>query len=214
VLLPALRLASFDLQRGTISRDQQRKVRETIVTVISAISGGRRSFTRRRHAMSMLDQMNAGRQLRHQREQLIGQWQGPLNVPLGSVMLCVSMGSMADDLTTELLVRILRHKKIDARHVSLEDLKQMPPPEAVPGSVSMIYVVSAAPGEERKAADAAVKLIRTRFPEALLVGVCMPGVMLQQETSDDTIATADRSATSMVEALQICMDWLEERAKT
>jgi predicted PurR-regulated permease PerM len=214
VLLPALRLASFDLQRGTISRDQQLKVRETIVTVISAISGGRRSFTRRRHAMSMLDQMNAGRQLRHQREQLIGQWQGPLNVPLGSVMLCVSMGSMADDLTTELLVRILRHKKIDARHVSLEDLKQMPPPEAVPGSVSMIYVVSAAPGEERKAADAAVKLIRARFPEALLVGVCMPGVMLQQETSDDTIATADRSATSMVEALQICMDWLEERAKT
>ena len=101
VLLPALRLASFDLQRGTISRDQQLKVRETIVTVISAISGGRRSFTRRRHAMSMLDQMNAGRQLRHQREQQIGRWQGPLNVPLGSVMLCVSMGSMADDLTTE-----------------------------------------------------------------------------------------------------------------
>lgn len=214
VLLPALRLASFDLQQGTISHDQQLKVRQTIVTVISAISGGQRSFTRRRHAMSMLDQMNAGRQLRQQREQLFGRWQGPLNVPLGSVMLCVSMGSMADDLTTELLVRILRDKEIDARHVSIEDLKQMPPPEAVPGSVSVIYVVSASAGEERAAAGAAVERIRARFPGALLVGVCMPGEVLQERTSDDMMAAADRSAGSLVEALQICLDWLEERAKT
>ena len=213
VLLPALRLAVFDLDRGTISHDQQLKVRQTIVTVISAISGGRRSLTRRRHAMSMLDQMNAGRQLRQQREQLIGRWQGPLNVPPGSVMICVSLGSMSDDLTTELLVRILRDKKIDARHVSVEDLKQAPPPEAVPGSVSMVYVVSAAPGEERKAADAAVVEIRARFVGALLVAVFMPGLALQQGTSGDTIAAADRSATSLVDALQICLDWLEERTK-
>ena len=77
VLMPALRLAAFDLERRTITREQQLKVRQTIVTVIAAISGGRRRFTRRRHAMSMLEQMNAGRQLRQQREQLIGRWQGP-----------------------------------------------------------------------------------------------------------------------------------------
>jgi predicted PurR-regulated permease PerM len=213
VLLPALRLAVFDLERGTISHDQQLKVRETIVTVISAISGGRRGFTRRRHAMSMLDQMNAGRQLREQREQLIGRWQGPLNVPPGSVMICVSLGSMSDDLTTELLVRILRDKKIDARHVSVEDLKQAPPPEAVPGSVSMVYLVSASPGEERKAADAAAVEIRARFAGALLVDVFMPGLALQQGTSADTIAAADRSASSLVDALQICLDWVEERTK-
>ena len=213
VLLPALYLAAFDLQRGTINHDQQLKVRQTAVTVISAISGGRRSFTRRRHAMSMLDQMNAGRLLRQQREQLIGRWQGPLNVPLGSVILCVSLGSITDDLTTELLVRILRDQKIDARHLSVEDLKQGPPPEAVPGSVSMIYLVSASPGEERKAADAAAVEIRARFAGALLVAVFIPGLALHHGPSDDTLAAADRSARSLVDALQICLDWLEERTK-
>jgi predicted PurR-regulated permease PerM len=212
VLLPALRLAGLDLDRGSITREQQLKVRQTIVTVISAISGGRHGFTRRRHAMSMLDQLSAGRQLRQQREQLFGRWQGPLAVPRGSVMLCVSMGSMGDDLATELLVRILRDKKLDARHLSIEDLKQVPPPEAVPGSVSMVYVVSAAPGEERSRAVATAEEIRARFAHALLVGVCLPGLMLQQEPSIDTLPSADRSATSLVEALQICLDWVEERA--
>lgn len=213
VLLPALRLAAFDLDRGTISRDRQLKVRQTIVTVISAISGGQRSFTRPRHAVSMLDQMSAGRLLRRQREDLIGRWQGPLNVPPGSVMLCVSLGSVSDDLTTELLVRILRDKKIDARHLSVEDLKQPPPPDAVPGSVSMVYMVSASPGEGRKAADAAAADIRARFAGALLVAVFIPGMALQQGTSGETMAGADRSASSLVDALQICLDWLEERTK-
>jgi predicted PurR-regulated permease PerM len=211
VLLPALRLGVFDLQRGSISRDQQFKVRQTIVTVIAAISGGRRGFTRRRHAMSMLDQLNAGRQLRQQREQLIGRWQGPLAVPPGSVMLCVSLGSMADDLTTELLVRILREKKLDARHLSIDDLDQVPPPEAVPGSVSMVYLVSAAPGEERMSGEMAVEKIRARFAEVLLIGVCLPGLVLQQGSAIDTIPNADQSASSLVEALQICLDWLGER---
>jgi predicted PurR-regulated permease PerM len=214
VLLPALRLATFDLERRTITREQQVTVRQTVVTVISAISGGRRGFTRRRHAMSMLEQLSAGQQLRQQREQLTGRWQGPLVVPPGSVMLCVSMGSFADDLATELLVRILRDKKLDARHLSIDDLKQLPPPEAAPGSVSMVYVVSAAPGEERTAANAAAEQVRARFAEALLVDVHLPGLVLQQGASIDTIPIADKSATSLAEALQICLDWLEERTKT
>jgi predicted PurR-regulated permease PerM len=213
VLMPALRLAAFDLERRTITREQQLKVRQTIVTVIAAISGGRPRFTRRRHAMSMLDQMNAGRQLRQQREQLIGRWQGPLAVPPGSIMLCLSMGSMSDDLATELLVRILRDKQVDARHVSLEDLKA-PPPEAVPGSVSMVFVVSSAPGDERQAASAAMEQLRARFAHALLIGVCLPGLVLQQGSSDSILAGSDKSASSLVDALQICMDWLEERTKT
>jgi hypothetical protein len=45
-------------------------------------------------------------------------------------MVCVGLGSMADDLATELLVRILRDQKIDARHMSIEDLAAWPPPEA------------------------------------------------------------------------------------
>jgi hypothetical protein len=76
-----------------------------------------------------------------------------------------------------------------------------------------VYVVSAAPGEERTAANAAAEQVRARFAEALLVDVHLPGLVLQQGASIDTIPIADKSATSLAEALQICLDWLEERTK-
>jgi hypothetical protein len=62
------------------------------------------------HRDSVLDHASSGRTLRHHREQLTGRWQGPLAVPPGSVMICLGMGSTADDLAAELLVRILEHK--------------------------------------------------------------------------------------------------------
>jgi hypothetical protein len=118
---------------------------------------------------------------------------------------------MGDDLATELLVRILRDKKLDARHLSLEDLAQVPPPEAVPGSVSMVYLVSAAPGEERRQADAAAAEIRGRFAGATLVAVWLPGMSLQETPAIDILPDADASATSLSEALQVCVGRLEER---
>jgi len=158
--------------------------------------------------------MSAGRLLRQQREALFGPWQGPMAVPPGSVMICLSMGMILDDLAAELLVRALRDKKLDARHVSLEDLDRTLPPEATTGSVSMVYVVSATPDEQRKGAEAAAERVRQRFPGAYLVGFLLPGSTLQPEPTIDTIRGADESAASFVEAMQICRDWLEERTKT
>jgi hypothetical protein len=124
------------------------------------------------------------------------------------------MGAMIDDLATELLVRILRDKKLDARHLSLEDLQQAPPPEAVPESIFMIYLVSASSGEEGVNAPAAVQMMRARFTSALLVGVSLPGLVLQQGAKSVAMIDMDKMAASLVEALQICLDWLEERTKT
>jgi predicted PurR-regulated permease PerM len=214
VVMPALRLAALDLERGAIRMEQQLKVRSTIVSVIAAIGGAGRRFTRRRNAISVLDHTSAGRQLRQQREQLTGRWQGPLTVPPGSVMLCVSLGSILDDLATELLVRILRERQLDARHLSLDDLLQVPPPEASPGSVSVVYLLSAFPGEERQRADSAALEIRRRFPEACLVTVFLPGMPLQPGSAIDSIEGADKSATSLGEAFQLCLDWLQERNKS
>jgi len=212
--MPALRLAAFDLERGAIKDEQQGKVRQTVVTVISAISGGRRGLVKRRHALSMLGQMSAGRELRQQREALIGRWQGPLSVPPGSIMLCVSLGSMLDDLATELLVRILRDKKLDARHLSLEDLGRDLPPEAVPDSVSMVFLVSGAPGAQRSGAESAAARIRERTPRAALIAVFLPGLALPREPAAvATLPGADRSAGSLGEALEICLQWLDERSK-
>src|SRR4029077_3290540 len=124
------------------------------VAVIAAIGGDSPRLTRRRLRSSVLEQSTAGRLLRHKREQVSGRWQGPLQVAPGSVIVCVSLGSMADDLATELLVRILRDQKIDARHMSLEDLNAAPPPNAAE-AVSIVYVVSAFPSEERSRGDPA-----------------------------------------------------------
>ena len=213
VLMPALHLAFLDVSSGAISREQQLKVRNTIVAVIAALDSETRMLLRRRGRVSVLDDLSAGRQLRQQREQLTGRWQGPLEVPPGSVMLCVGLGSVPDDLATELLVRILRDQKLDARHLSVDDLQQVPPPEAAPGSVSMVYLVSAFPSAERERADSAAAEIRRRFPGAILVTVFLPGLLLQPGPAADTIRSADKAAGSFSEAVQICRNWLREQQK-
>src|ERR1700723_1515173 len=129
VLMPALHLARIDLMAGAITVDQQAKVRGAMMAVIAAIGGESPKLMRRFRQSSVLDDTTIGRQLCLQREQISGRWQGPLIVPAGSVVVCVGLGSMADDLATELLVRILRDQKIDARHMSLEDMNTAPPPE-------------------------------------------------------------------------------------
>jgi predicted PurR-regulated permease PerM len=214
VLMPALHLAGLDVASGAISNEQQLKVRNTVVAVIAAIGGESRRLASRRKRVSVLDQSSAGRLLRQQREQLFGRWQGPLIVPPGSVMLCVSLGSIPDDLATELLVRILRDPNVDARHLSLDDLQRTPPADASPDSISMVYLVSAFPNQERKRADSAAEHIRRRFPGACLVTVFLPGVPLQPQSAIDTIQGADKAAASFGEALHICLDWLQQRNET
>jgi predicted PurR-regulated permease PerM len=212
VLLPALHLARLDLEAGAINDDQLRKVRDAIVAVIVAIGGEARKFTWRRPQVSVLDKSSAGRLLRQRREQVAGKWQGPLAVPPGSVMICVGLGSITDDLATELLVRILREQKVDARHLSIEDLKA-PPAEASPDSVAMVYLVSAFPSEERERGAAIADDLRRRFPHARLVTVFLPGLLLQPGTAA-SIPNVDDAATSFGHAVQICLDWCLDKSKT
>jgi predicted PurR-regulated permease PerM len=206
VLVPALFLARLDMTIGAITAEQQCRVRDVMLAVIGAIGGEGRRFTWRRTRSSVLDDSTLGRQLRARREELSGPFQGPLAVLPGSIMLCVGLGSMADDLATELLVRILRDQKVDARHLSIDDLNAPPPPDSTPESVSVVYVVSALPGEERQRAHAVAETVRRRFPGVCLVTVFLPGMLLQQEPANDTIPDADRAATSFSHAVQICAD--------
>jgi predicted PurR-regulated permease PerM len=205
VLMPALHLARIDVLAGAINVEQQTKVRAAIVAVIAAIAGERRWLPRRQRKTSVLDDSNVGRQLRKQREQISGRWQGPLVVPPGSVVVCVGLGSTADDLATELLVRILREQKIDARHMSLEDMATPPPPEAA-AAVFLVYVVSAFPSEERSRGDAAAEDLRRRFPQACIIAVLLPGMLLVPESGIDGIQGADKSASSLGQAVELCLD--------
>jgi predicted PurR-regulated permease PerM len=211
VLMPALHLARIDLTAGTITVEQQSKVRSTMVAVVASIGGDSGRMPRRRRRSSVLDTQNAGRQLRLQREKISGRWQGPLVVPAGSVMICIGLGSMADDLATELLVRILRDQKIDARHMSLGDMPAAPPPQAA-DAVAVVYVVSAFPSEERGRGEATAKEMRLRFPNACIVAVFLPGMLLQEETGGDSMRGADKSASSLGHAVQICLDLQRDAA--
>jgi predicted PurR-regulated permease PerM len=213
VLMPALHLARMDLAAGAINADQQTRVRGAMVTVIAAIGGENPRLSRRRPRVSVLDGVTAGRELRRQRERVSGRWQGPLTVPPGSVMLCLGLGSMADDLATELLVRILRDQKIDARHVALEDLESDAPPEgAAKQAVSMVYIVSAFPSEERARADNTAEEMRRRLPHVCIVAVFLPGMLLQTDEPGAVVRAADKSATSLERAVQICLDMHREHA--
>jgi predicted PurR-regulated permease PerM len=206
VLIPALSLARLDLDSGAISAQQQALVRNVMVTVIGAIGGEGRKLSRRQNRGSVLDHPSVGRQLRTQREQTHGPFQGPLSVPPGSIMLCIGLGSPADDLATELLVRILRDQKVDARHLSIDDLNAAPPPDASPDSVSVVYLVSAFPSEERTRGESVAARILERFPGVRLVTVFLPGMLLQARPAIDTVPSADKAAVSFSHAVQICLD--------
>jgi predicted PurR-regulated permease PerM len=207
VLLPALHLARLDLESGTISKEQQMRVRGAMVAVIAAIGGDKRGLSRRRLRTSVLDKSTAGRLLRQQREQVSGRWQGPVAVPPGSVIVCVSLGSISDDLAAELLVRILREQKMDARHMSVEDLAAAPPPNAAE-AVSLVYIVSAFPSEERNLGEATAEKLRQEFPNACIVAVFLPGMLLREDEVGEgaTIPGSDKSAGSLGHAVQICLD--------
>jgi len=113
---------------------------------------------------------------------------------------------MADDFATELLVRILRDQKIDARHMSLEDLNTASPPGAAE-AVSIVYVVSAFPSDERGRGEGTVEEMRRRFPHACVVAVLLPGMLLQPEAAvADDIRGVDKAANSLGHAVQICLD--------
>ena len=149
--------------------------------------------------------------LRQQRERLTGKWQGPLVVPPGSVMVCLGLGSFGDDIAAELLVRILRDQKIDARHFSVSD--GGPPPGASTDGVAIVYLVSAFPGPERERSGAVAERVRELLPGALLLNVFLPGVSAQP-ASITPVGHAHDTVTSFAQALQICLDQQRERTKS
>jgi predicted PurR-regulated permease PerM len=201
VVMPALHLAFLDRQAGAISHDQQIKMRDLLVAVVSALSG-----EPRRLRPSVLDDQNAGLILRQHREQLTGRWQGPVAVPPGSILLCLGLGSPADTIAAELLVRALRDQGLDARHISLEDVDAgSRPPDADPAAVALAYLVSAFPSAEREHFGQTADRVRQYLPSARVVSVFLPGVSIQPELSPH-VENADYAVSSFVEAVQASLN--------
>lgn len=208
VLLPALQLAQMDLRQGAIGPDQLYRARAAVVRVIETLGREAPAQPRWRRRTSVLDDDNIGHFLRQQRERISGRWQGPLAVAPGSIVLCLSSGVREDDLITEILVRVLRDLRIDARHVSLRDVEAFElerPPEATPGAVSMVHVVITDIANEWEHADAVAREVRRRMPEVTLVAVLLPN-LLEAPALPEMGAHIDRVAKSFEEAAQCAIE--------
>jgi predicted PurR-regulated permease PerM len=203
VVMPAMHLAFLDREAGAISHDQQMKMRDVLIAVVSALSGEPRRLRRRRP--SVLDDRNAGLILRQHREQLTGRWQGPVAVPPGSILLCLGLGSRADTIAAELLVRALREQRLDARHVSIEDLDAgSRPPDANPAAVALAYLVSAFPSAEREHSAQIAGRLRQQLPNVRVVSVFLPGISIEPNQSLQ-VGDADDVVNSFVGAVQVCL---------
>ena len=187
ILIPALQLATADLGKHSITPEQQARVKSTVARVIESLGtdGCRPSWRSRRG--SVLDETSIGTHLRRQRELVSGKWQGPLAVAPGSVALCIGLGSMRDDLVTELLVRILRTQDIDARHRSLEDLERGAPPGASADSVAMVFIVSASPADEWDRIAKMLPAFREHLPGAVFVALLSEGEFAPADEAMDVV---------------------------
>ncbi|RAO77251.1 AI-2E family transporter [Dyella jiangningensis] len=215
VLLPALQLAGIDLRRGVIGAEQQGTVRETIVTVIGALGNQGQRHMRWRRRTSVLDDVSIGRRLRQQREDISGRWQGPLTVAPGSIVLCVGLGTVVDDLATELLTRILRDLHLDARHISVEDFAAFeaePHPEATPNAVAMLYLVSAQLSDEKQGMVEAAAQMRERMPGVHLAALLLPEPLAQVEGPATTEADVDEVLDSFESAALQAINRIPEGA--
>ena len=210
-MIPALHLARLDAESGASTEEQQLKIRRVIVDVAAALSGNSPKLRQRRRRGAVLEELDAGRLLRQQREQLSGKWQGPLGVPRGSLVVCMALGSPADELATELLVRLLRTEKIDARHFSPAEIAVGLPPGADPDGVAIVFLVSAFPSPERERADSISQQLYELLPRANLIRVFCPGVGASAESSAS--GNGEPTAGSLGEAVQISVSWQRARSE-
>ncbi|MGJ7486585.1 AI-2E family transporter [Variovorax sp. LT2P21] len=173
VLLPGLALAGLDFQLGRIDVRQRGRIEKTVVGLAETLAGGPsgKRFGRRRSTVSLAD-ASLGSRLRQIRESRLGPYQGRLDVPSQSIVLCAGFGSERDELLTELLVRALRQDDVDARSVSLAE---PPDPEMADKSILVGTVFLAYPRHD--AIDtwrATAAEMRAALPHAALATVKLP----------------------------------------
>jgi predicted PurR-regulated permease PerM len=173
ILLPGIVMAATDTRSGMMAKSQEDRVRSAIADVAVTLtpeSGGAPKLRRRRD-VSLLD-ANVGAHLREMREARLGRWQGALDVPAHSVVLCVGLATMRDDLLSELLVRALREAGVDARSFSVIGESENPGPDKADlvSTVFINYPVEAMLDQWMTT----VANLRTGLPEAMLVTIRLP----------------------------------------
>jgi predicted PurR-regulated permease PerM len=207
VMVPALFLGRADFAERAITKAEQTKVTHTIGTVIHAL-GEKRKWWKRYPRPTFLDVLNLGQHLREQREAQFGKWQGPLDAPPGTIVLCIGMVKPIGELIAEILVRILREQKVDGRHLAVADVESGGPPDADPRGVSTVCLVGTDPVKEQKQFASAIALLRKELPHARIVAVVVANPFEPRDQPLDDVVGADQTVRSLQEASQLCFEFI------
>ena len=171
VLLPGLALAAVDFREGRIEGPQQNRLLSAISLLTETLmqTPGTAKSLRRRREVPLLNS-GVGAHLRELRQARLGRWQGSLDVPVGSVVLCAGLDHERDDLLCELLVHALRMTGIDARSITLDRPEDEQPDSSKAELVSIVFLVyplrdSLARWQEQ------VRTLRAAIPQALLATI-------------------------------------------
>ncbi|MFZ6675013.1 AI-2E family transporter [Undibacterium sp. Xuan67W] len=170
ILLPGLALGADDYQNGRIEMQQQESIRNAITILAETVSQSARGGVknRKQRKVSLLD-ASVGAHLRKLRQQRLGRWQGSLNVPLRSVVLCAGFSVERDDLLSELLVLALREAAVDARSITFDGEASKPGEEGV-NLVSTVFITYPL-ATMLDSWIPFVKDLRTNLPHALIVTI-------------------------------------------
>ncbi|WP_188566213.1 AI-2E family transporter [Undibacterium terreum] len=204
VLTPALYLAQTDFMEKSITREEELKVTNAVTSLLISLEENRK-WWKGNSSVTLLEGVNAARHLRVKRERDFGQWQGPLNVPAGSIILTIGLGSVTNEFAAEILVRVLRAQNLDGRHLSLEDLEAPPPPESTPELVSVVCLVSMDAQKEHDLLQISVEKIRQRVPHAKVLTLCLKNPFEELKPIDQTIPGAHLTLRSYEETVQACI---------
>jgi hypothetical protein len=170
VLLPGLALGVDEYDAGKIGKAQQDNFRSTIASLAdSLIPASGNPFKRNRRRASAVFDANVGAQMRHMRLLHLGQWQGSLDVPAHSVVLCMGLPAERDQLLTELFVLALRDADVDARSAA----PGARPGDADPARRDLIATVflTYPLAESLEQWMSIVRELRASMPKALLVTI-------------------------------------------
>jgi len=203
VLMPAMHLARLDFTSGSITRAEQARFRSAVAEVIETLSGPRKWWTKRQ-PISLLADVNLGRQLRDRRELLSGQ-RGSLEVPSGSLVLCVGVDSFFNELAAEILVRVLGEGLIGGRHLLVEDLRNLAQSGSNPEGVSAVCLVSLQPCKEQARIESLAGDIRLHMPGAKVVALILQGPYEDCEVLDQTLTGIDLTVHSYEETMKSCL---------
>jgi predicted PurR-regulated permease PerM len=170
VLLPGLALGVDEFDSGQIEKAQQDNIRSAIAALAEALNPtADRALKRPRRRRIAMQEANVGAHLRHMRQMDLGRWQGSLDVPARSIVLCIGLPTERDELLNELFVLALRDIDVDARSVSMEEPEENLDMSKV-DLVAMAFVTY--PLEESlEQWQAVVKELRGHLPKTLIVTI-------------------------------------------